>query len=108
MALRWCSIVLAGFQVGGSRGARLMAGERELKIHGEMVPVRAEVQRLEGFSGHADSAGLLAWLQQLPQAPRQTFVVHGEPDAADSLRAAIGQRLGWPARVPAQGECVAF
>ncbi|MBK6471066.1 MAG: MBL fold metallo-hydrolase [Betaproteobacteria bacterium] len=100
------SIVLAGFQVGGSRGARLVAGEPAVKIHGEMVPVRAEVRQLEGFSGHADRAGLLAWLRQLPQAPRQTYVVHGEPDAADSLRAAIRNELGWPARVPALGECV--
>jgi metallo-beta-lactamase family protein len=73
-----------------------------------MVPVRAEVQQLEGFSGHADRAGLLAWLQQLPQAPRQTFVVHGEPDAADGLRAAIRHQLGWPARVPALGECLSL
>jgi metallo-beta-lactamase family protein len=102
------SIVLAGFQVGGSRGARPAAGEPEVKIHGEMVPVRAEVQQLEGFSGHADQAGLLAWLRQLPQAPRQTFVVHGEPDAADGLRAAVRNQLGWPARVPALGECVAL
>ena len=100
------AIVLAGFQVGGRRGARLLAGEPAVKIHGEMVPVRAEVQQLEGFSGHADRAGLLAWLHQLPQAPRQTYVVHGEPDAADSLRAAIRNELGWPARVPALGESV--
>ncbi|MDP2006909.1 MAG: MBL fold metallo-hydrolase [Rubrivivax sp.] len=100
------SIVLAGFQVGGSRGARLVAGEPAVKIHGEMVAVRAEVQQLEGFSGHADRAGLLAWLGRLPQAPRQTYIVHGEPDAADSLRAAVRNQLGWPAQVPALGECV--
>ena len=102
------SIVLAGFQVGGTRGARLMAGERELKIHGEMVPVRAEVQQLEGFSGHADREELLAWLRLLPQAPQQTFVVHGEPDATDSLRFALKNQLGWRARVPALGECVSL
>ncbi|MBA4175205.1 MAG: MBL fold metallo-hydrolase [Leptothrix sp. (in: Bacteria)] len=100
------SIVLPGFQVGGSRGARLLAGEPAVKIHGEMVPVRAEVQQLAGFSAHADRAGLLAWLAKMQQAPRQTFVVHGEPDAADSLRAAIRNELGWEARVPALGECV--
>ena len=100
------SIVLAGFQAGGTRGAKLVAGERELKIHGEMVPVRAEVQQLEGFSGHADREELLAWLRLLPQAPQQTFVVHGEPDATDSLRFALKNQLGWRARVPALGECV--
>ena len=102
------SVVLAGFQVGGTRGARLMAGERELKIHGEMVPVRAEVQQLEGFSGHADRDELLAWLRQMPKPPRQTFVVHGDPDATDSLRFALQNQLGWRARVPALGECASF
>ena len=100
------TVVFAGFQVGGSRGARLLAGEREVKIHGELVPVRAEVQQLEGFSGHADRHELLAWLRAVRQPPQQTFVVHGEPDAADTLRADIKTQLGWPVRVPAHGECV--
>ena len=100
------SIVFAGFQVGGSRGARLVAGEREVKIHGEMVPVRAEVQQLTGFSGHADRGELMAWLGHIKTPPEQTFVVHGEPDAADTLRANIQQHLGWRVRVPAFGECV--
>ena len=102
------AVVFAGFQVGGSRGARLVAGEREVKIHGEMVPVRAEVQHLEGFSGHADQGELLAWLRRMPAAPAETFVVHGEPDAADTLRATIQQQLGWRARVPQHGEAVEF
>jgi metallo-beta-lactamase family protein len=100
------SIVLAGFQAGGTRGARLAAGEPTLRRFGEDVPVRAEVQQLEGFSGHADQAELLAWLGQVRQPPRQTFVVHGEPDAADTLRVLIQQRLGWRARVPQHGEVV--
>jgi metallo-beta-lactamase family protein len=100
------SVVFAGFQVGGSRGARLLAGEREVKIHGEQVPVRASVHQLEGFSGHADSGELLAWLGHLKKPPQQTFVVHGEPDAADTLRAHIQTQLGWRVRVPAHGECV--
>lgn len=102
------AVVLAGFQVGGSRGARLLAGEREIKIFGEMVPVRAEVSQLEGFSGHADRAELLSWLKLMPVAPVQTFVVHGEPDAADSLRSALRNELGWAARVPALGESVSL
>jgi metallo-beta-lactamase family protein len=100
------TVVLAGFQAGGTRGARLVAGERSLRIFGEDVPVRAEVQQLEGFSGHADQAELLAWLGQVRQPPRQTFVVHGEPDAADSLRVLVQQRLGWRVRVPQHGEVV--
>jgi metallo-beta-lactamase family protein len=100
------SVVFAGFQVGGSRGAKLLAGATEVKIHGELVPVRAEVRHLDGFSGHADRDELLAWLRQMPAAPRQTFVVHGEPDAADGLRSALRDHLGWAARVPQHGEIV--
>jgi len=100
------ALVFAGFQVGGSRGARLLAGEREVKIHGEMVPVRAEVQQLEGFSGHADQGELMDWLRHLRQPPQQTFVVHGEPDASDTLRAHIQTQLGWRVRVPGYGEIV--
>jgi len=100
------SVVFAGFQVGGSRGARLLAGEREVKIHGEMVPVRADIHQLEGFSGHADKPELMQWLEGFQQPPAQTFVVHGEPDAADTLRASIKDHLGWAVRVPAYGETV--
>ena len=97
------AVVFPGFQVGGSRGARLLAGEPEVKIHGEMFPVRAEIRHLQGFSGHADRSELLAWLRHLKRPPRQTFVVHGEPDAADALRVTIQNDLGWPVRVPEYG-----
>ena len=101
------AVVFAGFQVGGSRGARLVAGEREVKIHGEMVPVRARIAQLEGFSGHADRDGILDWLRPLRRPPQQTFVVHGEPDAADGLRVALKDRLGWRhVAVPQHGEFV--
>lgn len=99
-------LVFAGFQVGGSRGARIVGGESEVKIHGEYVPIRARVSQLEGFSGHADADGILAWLGHLPRAPRQTFVVHGEADAADTLRLRIKDELGWRVRVPQHGERV--
>jgi metallo-beta-lactamase family protein len=99
------SLVFAGFQVGGTRGARLLAGEREVKIHGQWWPVRAEVHQLEGLSGHADQAELLAWLRHFRKPPAQTFVVHGEPDAADTLRIEIERQLGWPVRVPGFQEC---
>jgi len=97
-------IVFAGFQVGGTRGAHMVAGASEVKIHGEYVPVRAAVSSMQGFSGHADADELLAWLGRLPAPPRQTFVVHGEPDAADTLRLRIKDQLGWQVRVPQHGE----
>ncbi|MBL8327922.1 MAG: MBL fold metallo-hydrolase [Rubrivivax sp.] len=99
-------IVFAGFQVGGSRGAHLVAGATEVKIHGEYVPVRAAVSHLEGFSGHADSDELLAWMRALRRPPRRTFVVHGEPAASDALRLRIQDELGWTVSVPGHGAVV--
>ena len=99
-------VVFPGFQVGGSRGAHMVAGASEVKIHGEYVPVRAQVSHLEGFSGHADADELLAWLRQFRQPPAMTYVVHGEPDASDALRLRIADELGWLVRVPQHGEKV--
>jgi metallo-beta-lactamase family protein len=99
-------IVFPGFQVGGTRGAHLIAGAREVKIHGEYVAVKAEVSHLEGFSGHADADGLMAWLRGFEAPPERTFVVHGEPDAADTLRLRIQDELGWKVSVPQHGATV--
>ena len=100
------TIVLAGFQAGGTRGAALRDGAREVKIHGNYVPVRAEVVSLDMFSAHADQEELLRWLGGFEQAPLETFVVHGEPNASDTLRQRIEEKLGWKARVPEQAERV--
>jgi len=99
-------IVFPGFQVAGTRGAKLVAGASEVKIFGEMVPVRAEISHLEGFSGHADADELMAWLGHFERAPRHTFVVHGELDATDTLRFRIGNELGWQASVPPHAQTV--
>ena len=93
------TILFAGFQAAGTRGATLLAGADSVKIHGTYVPVRAEVANLETLSAHADREQLLAWLA--PQkSPRRVFVTHGEPVAADALRLAIQERYGWACTVP--------
>lgn len=99
-------IVFPGFQVGGSRGAHLVAGATEVKIHGSYVPVRAAVTHLEGFSGHADSDELMAWLKGFRRPPQQTWVVHGDPDAADALRIRIQDELGWRVHPASHGATV--
>ena len=96
-------VVFAGFQVAGSRGAKLLGGDTLCKIHGEYVPVRAQVTGMQGFSGHADADELLGWARSMGRAPRQTFVVHGEPAAADTLRLRLQDELGWTVRVPQHG-----
>jgi metallo-beta-lactamase family protein len=68
------------------------------------VPVRAEVVKLDGLSAHADREGLLQWIGALPRAPRQVYVTHGEPEAADALRQAMEERHRWACSVPEYGE----
>jgi len=100
------TILLAGFQAGGTRGAALRDGATEIKIFGDYVPVRAEVVSLDMFSAHADREELLRWLGGFERAPKETFVVHGEPSASDALRQSIDERLGWSVRVPEHQQTV--
>lgn len=99
------AILLSGFQAGGTRGATLQAGGRMLRMFGQEVPIGAEVIEIQGLSGHADADGLIAWARGGAR-PRQTFVTHGEPEAADILRWRFERELGWPARVPEHLEVV--
>lgn len=99
-------VLFVGYQAGGTRGARLVAGEREIKIHGDWYPVRAPVTQIDSYSAHADADEILGWLSGFQQAPSQVFVCHGDPEAADRLRQRIERELGWPARVPEHLESV--
>ena len=94
------TILLAGFQAGGTRGASLVAGAKSIRIHGEDVPVRAEVAQLDSLSAHADAAEIEAWLRGMPHPPRMTFITHGEPDAADAMRQRLERNMGWQTCVP--------
>ena len=94
------TLLFSGFQAGGTRGAAIVAGAASVRIHGEDVPIRAEVVAMEHLSAHADADEIMTWLRGFARAPRHTFVVHGEPNAADTLRRRISVELGWPVSVP--------
>lgn len=94
------AILLSGYQAGGTRGATLAGGARELRMFGRDIPINAEVVQLEGFSGHADADELLNWMGGAIRKPKITYITHGDPDAADALRGRIGRELGWQACVP--------
>lgn len=100
------TIVLAGHQAGGTRGASLLGGASTLRIHGEDVPVRAEVAQLESMSAHADGSEVVQWLRSLARPPRRVFINHGEPAAADGLRQRIERELGWNCHLPCYLETV--
>ena len=89
------TVLFIGFQSPGTRGFTIKSGAKEVKIFGEMVPIRGQVAALEQFSDHADTAELLEWLHTFKDQPRQTYLVHGEPDAAAELKQAITKELGW-------------
>jgi metallo-beta-lactamase family protein len=102
------TILFVGFQAGGTRGAAMVNGAQSVKIHGEYVPVRAQVVLIENLSAHADYAETMGWLKHFDAPPRKTFITHGEPDAADALRHRIEEQLGWRCRMPEYREQVAL
>jgi len=94
------TILFAGFQAAGTRGAALVDGAKEIKIHGEYVPVRARVEIISNLSAHADYMEIVDWLRGFESAPRNTFIVHGEPLAADAMRLHVEEQLHWRTEVP--------
>ena len=98
------TLLFAGYQAPGTRGERIVRGDPTIKLHGKIVPIRAEVQSLDMLSAHADGDEIMAWLRQFERAPRMTFVNHGEPAAADCLRIQIRDELHWETHVADQGE----
>lgn len=100
------TILFAGFQAAGTRGAAMVAGAQAIKIHGEQIAVRAEVLNMGMLSAHADRNEILNWLRGLQAPPKLTFVTHGEPAAALALQQAIQAELGWDCSVAADRQQV--
>lgn len=102
------TILFAGFQAAGTRGRAIVDGAEFVKIHGEEVPIRAEVTHFDSLSAHVDADEMMSWLRGFKSAPRRTFITHGEPAAAEALRLRIEGELGWRCHVPAHGERVSL
>ena len=100
-------VLFTGYQAAGTRGAAMVNGVSQIKIHGEWVPVRAEIVQLRGMSGHADCDQLVAWLRTGAPAPWRVFVTHGEPEASDAMRQHVRRELETDAIVPEHGETFA-
>ncbi|WP_412475272.1 MBL fold metallo-hydrolase RNA specificity domain-containing protein [Gordonia sp. LUNF6] len=98
------TVVLVGYQAVGTRGRSLADGARFLKLYGEWLPVHARVENLHMLSAHADSDELIRWMRGFDEAPRRTFLVHGEPNATESMRHRIDHDLGWRTTVGHQNQ----
>jgi metallo-beta-lactamase family protein len=101
------TLLITGFQAAGTLGRRIVDGEKEVRIFGVPVPVRADIYTIGGLSAHADQGALLGWLAHFKRAPAHTFVVHGEPETADIFAGLVRDKLHWSnVVVPLSHACV--
>jgi metallo-beta-lactamase family protein len=100
------TIIIGGYQAVGTRGRLIEDRAPFVRMFGQDVPLRAAIEKVPGLSGHADRSDLLKWLGQLPHPPKQTFLTHGEPEAADALAEELRTARGWNVATPAMGEKV--
>lgn len=102
------TVLLVGYQAPGTRGRSLLDGAPRLRMHGQDVPVRAQVEVIDGLSAHADQSEILRWLSGFKRAPEKTYIVHGEDGPARTLATVIQGRLGWSVEVARDGAAVSL
>ena len=100
------TILFVGYQAEGTLGREIVEGAREVRILGQIYPVRAKVVQIEGFSAHADKTELMRWISSLRQAPRHVFVTHGDAEAARAFADGLAREKGWNVSVPRYGDRV--
>jgi metallo-beta-lactamase family protein len=98
------TLLFTGFQAEGTLGAGILKGKKYIEAHGKIIPINAQVEAIRSTSAHADYGEILGWLKQFTQPPKKTFVTHGEPEAALSLKHKIETQLGWTCIVPEYGQ----
>jgi metallo-beta-lactamase family protein len=94
------TVLFVGYQAFGTLGRIIVDGAEEVRIHGEMHPVKARIAKISGFSAHADREELIEWLETLENEPERCYITHGEEQAALAFRDALRERFGWEAVVP--------
>ena len=98
------TILFVGYQAPGTLGAKLVAGEKKVKIFGEEVAVNARIEYIEGYSGHADQEGLLNFVYSFITKPKHIFLVHGEPEGQKILKQKLMETTEIPVTIPDYGE----
>ena len=98
------TVIIIGYQAEGTRGRKLLEGEKEIKIRGKYYPVLANILEIQSLSAHGDQKDLLNWLSALENKPQRVFLVHGENEPADELRLKITEKYGFDCAVPLMGQ----
>ena len=95
-------VLFVGYQAEGSLGRRLLNGEKTVTLFGEEISVNAEIEALQGMSGHADRNGLIAWIQGFKKKPELVFVNHGNDESCESFKELL-INMGYNATAPYSG-----
>ncbi|MCF7921035.1 MAG: MBL fold metallo-hydrolase [Candidatus Cloacimonetes bacterium] len=98
------TVLLIGYQAEGTRGRAIQEKQETVKIHGELVPIKAHVEMLDAFSGHADYNELLAWMMAFNKKPKKVFLVHGDEAASAAMAEHIRNKYKWDVVIPKHGE----
>ena len=94
------TLLFVGYQAEGTRGRKLLDGEKELKVYGKWVPFNMEIAEIEGLSSHADHNELIGWMNEITNIPERIFIVHGEKEGAEALQLGIKETYGWDSQIP--------
>jgi len=98
------TILFVGYQAPGTLGRRILYGAKKVKILGEEISINARIENIEGYSGHADQEGLLNWLKKFTKLPKKVFIVHGEPEAQETLAKLLKKQLNLDTAIPERGD----
>ena len=100
------TILFVGYQAVGTAGRILLDGAKEIRLFGQTYPVKASIEKIDGFSAHADQDGLLAWLFDIHTPPHCIFISHGEESAAVRFANTLNEKTGWKTLAPKYRETV--
>jgi metallo-beta-lactamase family protein len=94
------TVLFVGYQAEGTRGRKIVEGDKKIKILGEEVDVNCNIVNIGGLSAHADKNELFKWMSNFKDAPKNTFIIHGEPETQHIFADNIKSKLGWNTYVP--------
>lgn len=100
------TVLFVGFQSPGTLGREILDGRAQVRIHGQLHPVRARIRQVSGMSAHADRTALIKWISSFSTPPARVFLTHGEEAVSLRLNETLRPMRNWEVRVPSYGDVV--